>query len=43
MDDYVGGEVAAEFGEPGPDFFEGVLVCDAVAEDAGVGASVVYP
>ena len=41
MQDYVGGEIATEFGEPDAHFFEGGCVCYAVAENAGVRASVV--
>lgn len=37
----VGGEVAAEFGQPYPHLGKGLGIGDAVAEDAGVRAAVV--
>ena len=43
VEDYVGGEVTAEFVEPDAHFFEGGLICYAVAENAGVCAAVVEP
>lgn len=41
VQDDVGGEVAAELGQPEAHFGEGLGVRDGVAEDAGVGAAVV--
>jgi hypothetical protein len=41
MQDYIGGEVAPELGEPDAHFFKGGEVGYAVAEDAGVRAAVV--
>lgn len=43
VQDDVVGQVAAQFGEPGAHVGEGLGVGDGVAEDAGVGASVIEP